>query len=162
MTDSQHQPTASPMLARLGVLVGEWDMQASIGGQPTGRARATFEPLEAGAFLIQHADAVPSEFEIPAEWAANSPFPLTTVIGLDDASGTFCYLYADARGVHRVYQMSLTGDGWKIWGQSGPEFFQRFTGTFSGDGNTITGRWEASRDGTNWETDFDMTYSRAR
>jgi hypothetical protein len=80
------QPTANPVLARLGILVGEWDMQASIGGRPTGRARATFEPLEGGAFVIQHADAVTSEIEVPPEWVANSPFPLTTIIGLDLAS----------------------------------------------------------------------------
>lgn len=161
MTDRQHQPAANPILARLGALVGEWDMRASIGGQPIGRARAVFEPLEEGAFLIQHADVVPAGFEIPAELAANSPFPITTIIGLDLASETFYYLYADARGVYRVYRMGLTDDDWKIWGQSGPEFFQRFTGTFSEDRNTITGRWEASRDGTSWETDFDVTYSRA-
>ncbi len=161
MNEVQRKPTANPVLRRLDALVGEWDMEASIAGRPTGRARVTFEPLEAGVFLIQHADAVPSEIEAPPEWVANSPFPLTTVIGLDLFSETFYYLYADARGVYRVYQMSLTDDDWKIWGQSGPEFFQRFTGAFSEDRNTITGRWEASRDGTNWETDFDVTYTKA-
>jgi hypothetical protein len=69
-------------------------------------------------------------------------------------------LYADARGVCRVYQMSL-GDGvWKIWGQSGPEFFQRFTGNFSGDGSIITAYWEKSRDGSTWEYDFDVEYTK--
>jgi hypothetical protein len=157
----RHEPAASPVLQRLGALVGEWDMLASMGGHPTGRARAVFEPLEAGAFLIQHVDAVPSEIEVPPEWVANSPFPITAIIGLDLASETFSYLYSDARGVHRVYRMSLADGVWTIWGQSGPEFFQRFTGTLSEDRGTITGRWEASRDGTAWQTDFDVTYTKA-
>jgi len=162
MNAGPHRPTAGPLLRRLDALVGEWDMQASMGGQPTGRVRATFEPLEGGAFLIQHADAVASEIEVPPEWVANSPFPLCTIIGLDLASETFYYLYADRRGVYRVYKMRLTDDEWKIWGQSGPEFFQCFTGSFSQDHTTITGRWEASRDGANWETDFDVTYTKVR
>jgi hypothetical protein len=35
--------------------------------------------------------------------------PVTTIIGLDDASETFTQLYTDTRGVYRVYQMSLDG-----------------------------------------------------
>jgi len=48
---------------------------------------------------------------------------------------------------------------WKIWGQSGPEFHQRFDGAFDDGGKTITGRWEGSRDGSNWTPDFDVTYT---
>jgi hypothetical protein len=161
MNAAKLKPTVNPVLRRLDALVGEWDMLASMGGQPTGRARAVFEPLEEGAFLIGHVDAVPSDIEVPPEWLANSPFPITSIIGLDLASETFFYLYADGRGVYRVYRMSLNDGEWKIWGQSGPDFFQRFSGTFSQDSNTITGRWEASRDGTHWQTDFDVTYSKA-
>lgn len=79
-------------------------------------------------------------------WAAE--FPLTTIIGLDLGSETFSFLYADARGVYRVYQMSLTEDAWKIWGETEDGYHQRFTGTFNDDGTTITGRWEGSRDAT--------------
>jgi hypothetical protein len=69
-------------------------------------------------------------------------------------------LYADARGVCRAYEMSLEDGVWKIWGQSGPVFFQRFSAEFSPDGNTISGRWEVSRDRSTWETDFDVEYSK--
>ena len=147
---------------RLDALVGEWKMEASIGGQPTGLARADFRWLEDGAFLVQHVDAEGVMPDTPSEWLANSPFPITTIIGLDDHSDTFCYAYADGRGVSRVYRMSLDNDGWKIWGQSGPQFFQRFTGTFSEDANMITARWEGSRDGSNWEPDFDVIYTKVR
>jgi hypothetical protein len=37
--------------------VGEWELQASVEGQPIpGRGRTVFEWLEGGAFLVQHAD----------------------------------------------------------------------------------------------------------
>lgn len=44
-----------------------------------------------------------------------------------------------------------------MW-RAAPGFHQRFTGTFSEDGRTVTGRWEGSRDGTTWTPDFDLTY----
>jgi hypothetical protein len=156
------QQTENPAPRQLDALVGAWEIQASGGGQPLGKARTAFEWLEGGAFLIQHADSMPTEHPLPPEWVANSPFPLTTIMGLDDASETFFMLYADARGVSRVYQMSL-GDGvWKIWGQAGSEFFQRFTGSFSDDGGTITAYWERSRDGSTWELDFDVEYTKVK
>jgi hypothetical protein len=37
---------------------------------------------------------------------------------------------------------------------------QRFTGMVSEDGSTITGTWELSPDGSTWEHDFDLTYTR--
>ena len=46
---------------------------------------------------------------------------------------------------------------WELWRDS-PNLSQCFTGTFSDDGKTITGRWERSSDGSNWEHDFDLTY----
>jgi hypothetical protein len=147
---------SNPVLSRLAVLVGEWTMEMAVEGRPVGRGRTVFEWLAGGAFLAQHADAEPSE-GAPSEWEANSPMPVTTVIGLDDSSEGFCMLYADARGVFRVYQMSLAGGVWKLWREA-PGFHQRFNGTFSPDGQTINGYWEASPDGTSWERDFDVSY----
>ena len=56
MNAAQLQPTANPVLRRLDALVGEWDMVALMGGQPTGRARAVFELLEGGAMPISNSD----------------------------------------------------------------------------------------------------------
>src|SRR6185437_590859 len=109
------RPTPHPALERLNVLVGEWMLQASVGGQRVSRARSGFEWLEGGAFLVQPAEAGPVEFELPPEWVANSPFPIATIIGLDDATKRFSMLYGDARGVFRVYQMSLVNGFWKVW-----------------------------------------------
>ena len=150
-----------PALTRLNPLVGEWEFQTHVDGQPMGRGRTVFEWQEGGAFLVQHADAEPAPPDVPTEWVANSPLPVTTIIGLDDSADAFCMLYADARQVFRVYQMSLTDGVWTIW-RDAPGFFQRFTGTFSDDGNTITARWEGSPDGSTWKRDFDVTYTKIR
>jgi hypothetical protein len=160
MTIRPLPPATDPMLRRLNALVGEWDMLASVDGRPTARARAVFEPWEGGAFLIHRVDAAPSDFEIPQIWVENSPFPITTIIAFDQPTQTFSYNYADARGVHRIYQMSMTDSTWSFWGQAGPEWYQRFTGTFSADGRTITGRIEQSTDRSTWELDFDQTYTK--
>lgn len=146
------------MLARLDALVGDWELSASIGGSEVTGGLTRFEWIENGDFLVQHADAdVPPD--APAEWIANSPFPVTTIVGLDDARERFSMLYADARAVCRVYEMSLNDGVWKIW-RNAPGFFQRFTGTFSDDGRTISAFWEMSDDGKTWRRDFALTYSK--
>jgi hypothetical protein len=82
-----------------------------------------------------------------------------SIIGCDAANGTYFQLYSDARGVCRVYEMSIGNGEWKLW-REGEPFSQRFTATMSDDGNTITGRWEIAEDGTNYTTDFDLIYRR--
>jgi hypothetical protein len=52
------------------------------------------------------------------------------------------------------------GDGeWRLW-RDGEPFSQRFTGRFTDDGTSIVGRWEKAEDGTNYEIDFELTYTR--
>jgi hypothetical protein len=45
------------------------------------------------------------------------------------------------------------------------DFRQRFTGTFSADGNVISGAWEKAAPGSGsesrWERDFVLSYRRA-
>ena len=79
---------------------------------------------------------------------------MTAVLGWDDSTGELAQLYSDARGVFRVYRMTLTDAAWTAW-RDAPGFFQRFIGTFRDD-STIEGAWESSPDGTTWEPDFDM------
>jgi hypothetical protein len=71
----------------------------------------------------------------------------------------------DSRGVVRLYAMSLADGVWTLTRESPDftplDFRQRFTGTFSQDGNTITGAWEKSPDGTDWEHDFTLIHRRA-
>jgi hypothetical protein len=152
-------PQRAAALEKLDVFVGQWMMHPSVAGEPAALGRTWFAWSRDGTFLMQRADAQPSEIEVPAEWAANSPFPTHAVIGADDDSGEFSMLYGDARGVHRVYRMTLTGDTWTVWRET-PGFHQRYVGRFSEDGAMITGGWQSSRDGYTWAPDFELDYRR--
>jgi hypothetical protein len=140
----------------LRLLIGTWEFEATKDGRRMGRGRTTFEWIEDGAFVLQHADAEPSP-EDPPEWVANSPMPVTAIIGFDDTTHDQVMLYADARGVFRIYRMSLTDEVWKLW-RAAPGFHQRFIGAIRDHGQTVDGRWEASEDGSRWEVDFEMRY----
>ena len=144
------QPTAEDALRQLDPLVGEWTIEATWpDGTPwPGGGRVTFEWHASGAHLVERGSA-----DLP-EAPAN-----VSVIGCDGANGTYVQLYSDDRGVCRVYQMSISAGEWKLW-REGEPFGQRFTGRFSADGNTITGRWEIAEDGSDYKTDFDLVYRR--
>lgn len=144
--------------AALQRLTGEWKFTASVGGQILGAGWTTFALSDSGAFLVQAADDDDSG-EGSAEWRANSPMPIEAVIGFDDTTGQMTMLYADARGVRRIYQMSVGEREWRMW-RNAPGFNQRFVGRFGDEGRSIVGRWEQSADGSAWETDFEMAYTR--
>ena len=152
-------PAPAPALKRLEALAGEWTTEIV---HPTVRpnpicGRSRFEWLTksnngTGGFLVRY-----DEVEHP-------DFPNSvTLIGADADASTesFTYHYFDSRGVERVLAMSLRDGVWKLW-RDAPGFSQRLTGTFSDDGNTITCKLEMSRDGEQWEHDFDLTFTRER
>ena len=144
------QPTAEQALRRLEPLVGEWNIEARWpDGEPwPGGGTVTFEWHASGAHLVQRGAA-----ELPEAPASVS------IIGCDAANGTYLQLYSDERGVCRVYEMTI-GDGEWSLRREGEPFGQRFTATFSADGNTITGRWEIAEDGAAYRTDFELVYRR--
>ncbi|WP_203897419.1 tetratricopeptide repeat protein [Virgisporangium aliadipatigenens] len=154
------EPTVSPALAPLAPLVGTWRMRAEVDGAPVMVGVTTFGWLPGGTHLVQRAESIPAEdFTPPPAWIENSPMPTSSVIGIDDGTGAFTQLYADARGVHRVYAMGLSAGVWTL-SRDQPGFAQRYTGRLSADGNTITGYWEMCRDGQNWHKDFDLVLTR--
>ena len=115
---------------------------------PSVRGRVSFAWIEGGAFLLMRA---------AVDWAG--PSGAVAIIGRDDAAEDYSMLYFDARGVSRIYGMNLDGGVWRQW-RAAPGFSQRFTGTFDDGGRTITARWEKSTDGSHWEHDFDLTYTK--
>ena len=153
MNRQQEQPSQkrNNTLQELEILVGEWNM---VGNHPMlpdpVRGRATFDWFEDGAFLAWH-----TYFEQPL------PPNAMAVIGRDDSRETCTVLYFDVRGVSRVYEMSLQDGIWKMW-RDAPDFRQRMTGTISDDQNTITVHGELSKDGSHWEQDLDLVYTRVR
>jgi hypothetical protein len=141
----------SSALERLDALVGEWVTEAGPPGGPQwpGEGRLSFQWLEGRTFLIER-------------WNVDLPEAPDgiAIIGAGDEPETFRQHYFDSRGVHRIYEMTLEDGVWKLWRDSPDPFPQRFTGTFSDDGQTITGRWEKAEDGSIWTTDFDLKHRR--
>jgi len=149
--DSQ-APQQQAALKRLDVLVGEWKVEILHPLMPgtTIRGQVSFEWLAGGYFLLERSSVEHPDF----------PDGLF-IIGFDEEAGQYKMHYFDSRGISRVYEMSLTNGVWKVW-RDDPDFSQRYIGMFSDDGNTITGNWEISRDGSKWEHDFDLTYRKVR
>jgi hypothetical protein len=150
MTEATSQQPLEP----LDVFVGEWSMTTSLAPNPADapRARTTFEWLPGRRFLIQR-------------WKVEHPDAPDgiAIIGFDADKATYLQHYFDSRGVARVYEMTFADKIWTLQRFApAPDFSQRFTGTFSDDGDTIVGRWETSSDGSNWNHDFDLTYTRVR
>ncbi|HWD83162.1 MAG TPA: hypothetical protein VG497_29885, partial [Kribbella sp.] len=106
---------SSKRLQTLDVLTGTWNMRASIDGRPMGESTATFAWPESRGYLTMHVDP---PLEIAPEWLKDSPLPIDAAIGLDDFTGEFAMLYADARGVCRIYRMAFDGVCWQMQGQA--------------------------------------------
>jgi hypothetical protein len=145
-------------LARLDVFAGEWVIEARFpGDQPTTeqgpRGRSRFE-WDLGRQVLQR-----TEVGVPG-----APDSLT-VVSTDLETGAYTQHYYDSRGVTRLYAMTFDTRVWTLTRESPDfsplDFAQRFTGTFSADGNSISGAWEKRFDGGDWHHDFALTYRRA-
>lgn len=137
-------------------LVGEWSIHVPFGDAPSADAgaRVTFEWLPGNRFLVER-------WHIPAPEAPDG----IAIIGADPQRvGDFLQHYFDSRGVARVYRMRVRDGVWSLVRDtpdfSPLDFSQRYTGTFSDDGRSITGAWEIAHDGTTWEHDFDLAYTK--
>jgi hypothetical protein len=73
--------------------------------------------------------------------------------------GRLAMHYFDSRGVHWLYSVGGSLGEWRFW-RDDPGSSQRFTGTFSDDGDTLTSRGQLSRDGVTWDDDLALTYRR--
>jgi hypothetical protein len=138
--------TANPALADMQFLAGAWEMELSEasflpGPDATVHGSVTVEWIEQGAALaMRMGDAATPT----ATW----------IIGKDDAEPDYHVLYADDRGVSRVYRMSFSGGTWRLWRDT-PGFSQRFSAEVASDRAEITGSWQKSADGgATWEHDF--------
>lgn len=149
--DDRGNATASP----LAILIGMWEFEPVIDGRSMGRGRATFEWIEDGSFVVERSAAVWTD----SGWIENAPRETRAILGFDDSTGEIVQLYADSRGVHRVYRGALSDEAWFLE-RAAPDFHQRFVGEFRDEGRTIDGRWESSPDGVAWELDFPITYRR--
>jgi hypothetical protein len=144
----------NPALADAARLIGDWQMDlynAAFLPEPESRVvgSAKIDWIEDGsALVIRQGD--------PAH-----PPAAAWIIGRDEGEPDYLVLYADDRGVSRIYRMTLEGTRWEIWRVS-PEFTQRFSAEIDPNGQVIRGQWSKSLDGgTTWEHDFNLDYVRS-
>lgn len=83
------------------------------------------------------------------------------ILGSDNVAEEYFMLYFDERGVSRKCEVSFRDNVLKWW-RNGTDFSQRYTWTITDDGRTIIGKGEMSKDGSFWEKDLDLTYTRIK
>ena len=142
----------NPRLAAFKPLIGVW---TTVGRHPmipgiTLHGQTAFEWHEGGAFLRMRSEI--DEPGIPSGIA---------IIGGDDQAEAFTMLYFDERTVARRYEVAMDGSVLRWW-RTPPGFSQRYVLTVSPDGDTLHGAGELSKDGTNWDPDLELSYTRAR
>ena len=63
-----------------------------------------------------------------------------------------------------MYEMSFADGTWTLSRTAADfsplEFSQRYIGRFSDDRRQIHGSWESSSDGSSWEHDFELIYTK--
>ena len=145
----------NPALKALEVLAGDWETKLSNASflptpSDTVQGRVSFEWWGDGAYLVLRMGDTPP-----------SPPTALWLMSRDESRPQYTVLYYDARSVSRIYEMTFSDGVWRMW-RDAPGFCQRFEGTLSTGGITITAQWEKSVDGTLWEHDFDITYTKMR
>ncbi len=151
-SNAQQPPEPDPALKRLDVLVGKWNTEGQTRASadaPAAKIRAVdiYEWLPGGFFLVHRWDGRMGDGEIHG----------IEIIGYDVSSQTYPIRSFDNQGNSDLLQASARDDTWTFTGES-----MRFTGVFSDDGNTITGKWEYSSDGSNWLPWMDVTLTRIK
>jgi len=156
---TKHEPKP-PGLQSLGVrLIGRWTTEATHPALPDTviHGRREIEWLEGERFLIYR-----SSYDHP-----DIPDGIS-IIGETDGLQMH---YFDTRGVHRVYEVTATDEGWDMamdreapassFASPEERFSQRMSFTFEDNDRTIAGKGKLSRDNVTWEDDLQITYRRA-
>jgi hypothetical protein len=140
-------------------LLGRWTSEATHPQMPgtVVAGTADFEWLEEDQVLI-----VRSRYEHP-----DLPDAMSII---DDSDGLRMY-YFDARGVHRMYEITVSADGWTAtmdrrapshsFASDDAPFSQRATYTLEPGDRIMNGKGQLSHDDASWDDDLEITYRRA-
>lgn len=148
MTGSAESPQGS-----LEALVGRWKTEGwtiASEGSPAERIDATdtYEWLAGGNALLHLVDARVGDLRVEG----------AEIIGYDPARGHYVTQYVGSDGP-AAYEAELTEEGGNlVWTMRSDD--SRFSGTFSTDGDVITGHWERLSDSSTWVDWMDITLTK--
>ena len=136
MTDNnnlqaEYQPsTPNPDLESLDRLIGTWKQSGGIEGE------ITYEWTEGGFFLIQHVDLEQDGQKIRGMEIIGH----LQLFGEEPSKDIKSRFYSFLDGMTLDYVYEIEDDTLTIWGgeKGSPAYYK---GTFSADGNTLTGSW---------------------
>ena len=124
-----HAPHPNPALARLERLVGAWDIRGRTFNSATDdiRGKVVVDWLPGGFFLELRGELESQGFHVHS----------LEIVGYDAATKAFsAHVYSSMGENAAQYQWDIQGDTVTHWTQG-----SRYTGEFSPDGNTLSGRW---------------------
>jgi hypothetical protein len=140
-------------------LVGSWSTDATHPAMPGTIifGSSQFEWLDGKQFLIYR-----THYDHP-------DFPdAISIIGDTDRLQMH---YFDSRGVHRLFQLTVSEEGWAIamgrhstarsFASGDSPFAQRMTYTFEDADKKMSGKGQLSHDDVNWDDDLEIAYHRA-
>lgn len=142
----------NPALIDCEFLVGTWRVELT-----------SAEWLREGQSLVgeTRVDWLDDFFLVLRSSFGSGPPDSTSIIGRNEDREDYTVLYADDRGVSRIYSMTYDNRLW-IQHRADPGFHQRFEGRLSEGGDRIDAAWSKSHDdGVTWQHDFSLAYTRA-
>ena len=146
-------PASASEHQRLQALIGTWKTEGwtiETGEAPARRIDATdtYEWLPGGFSVLHRVDAKVGDQTVEG----------AEIIGYDPARATYVTQYFGSDGPN-AYEASLAEeDGALVWRMRSRD--DRFTGTFSDDGNTIIGHWESAAEDSSWRPWMELTLTR--
>ena len=124
------QPKPNPDLKNLDRLIGTWKQSGDVEGE------ITYEWAEGGFFLIQRVDLMQYGNKIKGIEIIGHE----SKFGAEPSAEIKSRFYSSLDGMTLDYVYEIEGDTLTIWGgeKGSPAYYK---GTFSEDGNTLTGGW---------------------
>jgi hypothetical protein len=124
------QPKPNQDLKSLGRLIGTWKQSGEVEGE------ITYEWTEGGFFLLQHVELMQYGNKIKGMELIGHE----SKFGVEPSADIKSRFYSFLDGMTLDYVYEMEGDTLTIWGgeKGSPAYYK---GTFSKDGNTLTGSW---------------------
>jgi hypothetical protein len=144
--------TPHPALKRLEPLIGTWKLTGRTldATEDNITGRVTIEWLPGGFCMLQH-----GEISMPS---AGMQVHALEILGYDPETDSFpSTVYSDMGGQPAVYHWQVRGRTVTHWTQG-----SKYTGTFSEDGNTLSGGWRPEGEAATPGNAYDATMTRVR